>query len=358
MNRVLITSLATLALAGLAGCGDERTPPDDSGRPIKMFTVGEATSDWKREYPGTVAAAQEVEIGFEVPGQITARPVVAGQKLKAGDLIAKLDKTNYQATLDAAKGQVRTAESDAERKKELNKIGGASGAAVEEAERRLTLAKSDLETAEKAMSDTELRAPFDGLVARTLVENFSNVQAKQPIVTFQDPSWLEIVVNVSEADAALAVPGLSLEERNRRIAPQVVVSAIEDRKFPAQITEFSTTADPAMRTYAVTLVFARPDDISVLPGMTARVEIAPKEVNGGSSGIRVPSQSVAGDNSSKPYVWVISADGKAARRSVKLGEIAGSMAQIQEGLKTGERIALNGVHHLREGLLVREWEAE
>ena len=251
-----------------------------------------------------------------------------------------------------------SAVSNAKRQRELIKIGGTSGVALDEAERRLTAAESDLETVQKALRDTELRAPFDGVVAKTLVENFTNIRAKQPIVTFQDPSWLEIKINVPEADAVLAVPNLSLEERNRRTAPHAVVSALPDRRIPAMITEFSTTADAATRTYEVTLTFTRPIDVSVLPGMTARVEIKPKGLNDGSAGIRIPARTVAGDSSSQPYVWIIDANGKASRRSVKLGEIAGSMVQIMAGLKTGERIALTGVHHLRESLLVREWEAE
>lgn len=345
---------------GLFGYGCDKPLPerDDNGRPIKMLTVGAARSGWVREYPGTVAAAQEVELGFEVPGQVIKLQVAVGQAIEMGEVIAALDKTNFQATVEAARAQVTAADSDFRRKRELFKIGGASGVALEEAKRRLTTANSDLTTAQKALGDTVLKAPFDGVVARTLVENFQNIRQKQAVVTFQDQAWMEVKVNVPEADAVLAVPGLSLGERNRRLKPEVIVSALPGRKFSAQITEFATIADPATRTYEVTLVFSGSSDVSVLPGMTARAVIEPRDIGNGSTGIRIAAQAVAGDDKGEPYVWVIGQNMKATKRPVKLGEMAGAMVQIVDGLATGERIAVTGVHHLREGLAVRRWEAK
>ena len=75
-------------------------------------------------------------------------------------------------------------------------------------------------------------------------------------------------------------------------------------------------------------------------------------------GFRVPVQSVAGDDQSNPYIWLIGEDMKAVKRPVEVGEIAGSMIDVLKGVDEGDRVALTGVHHLREGLSVREWGAE
>ncbi len=339
------------------GCADdEPEKQDDGGRPIKILTVSASESGWHREYPGKFAAAQEVRIGFEVPGKVIEFPVKGGERIVAGALIAKLDQTKFKSDVDAAEAKAKSAGADLERKRKLLAVGGVARKDFEEAERLEKAAKSELENARKALRDTELRAPFAGIVAKTLVENFANVKAKQDVVTLQDPSWTEIQVAVPETDAILAAPGLTLAERTERVNPQVVVSSIPDRKFEAKISEFSTTADPVSRTYEVTLIFEGPKDVSILPGMTGHVSVTTNTGRDGSSGVRIPVSSVASDDASNSFVWIVLADMRVKRRSVTLGEMTGDRVQIKSGLASGERIALSGIHYLRDGLLVREWQ--
>lgn len=357
MNRIALSlGLATVLLTA---CAEEaKVVRSDEGRPIKMLTVGRTDDTQNHEYLGSIAAAQEVKLGFEVPGQITEFVVISGQRVAAGDLLAKLDSTNYQATQAAAVAQLDASKADVERKRKLVEIGGVSRVALEEAERRLTAAESDVATATKRLNDTELRAPFAGVVAETLQENFANVRAKQAILTLQDPTWMEIEVSVPETDAVLANPGLTLIERNERLDAKVIISALPDREFEANVSEFSTTADPVAHTYSVTLVFETPEDVSILAGMTAHVSIGRDTSSKSSSSFRLPVQVVAGDDEKNAYVWVIGENMTAARRSVTIGEMSGSMIQVLTGLKLGDRVALTGVHHLREGLSVRDWEAK
>ena len=356
-SGTLLSSLLFLAVS-TACSGEVRPPRSDEGRPIKMITVGDAGTGVEREYYGTIAAAQEVRIGFEVPGQIIELPATAGQRVEAGDLLAKLDATNFVATRDAARAQLEAARADVERKRNLVEVGGVSRAALEEAERRFTAAGSDLATAEKALSDTELRAPFAGVIATRYQENFANVVAKQGVFALQDPSWMEIEVAIPEADAALAVPGLTLEERNQRLEARVVVSALPGREFSAACSEFSTSADPVARTYSATFVFETPQDVSVLAGMTAQLRLRSSGRQGSAKAYRLPAQVVAGDERKEPYVWVIGEDMRVAKRPVEVAEMTGSMIEVTGGLEVGERVALTGVQQLHEGLRVREWEVE
>jgi RND family efflux transporter MFP subunit len=324
----------------LPGCGDDAPPPqDDSGRPIKIMTLGASERGWRREYPGKIAAAQEVRLGFEVPGKIIEFPVKAGNQIKAGELIAKLDQTKFNADVADAVTKEKTAAADLERKRSLVDIGGVARKDFEAAEQLARSTKSNLENAQKALRDTELRAPFTGVVAKTLVENFDNVRAKQDVATLQDNSWMEIKIAVPESDAVLAEPGLTIEQRTARI-------------------KFSTTADPDTRTFEATLKFTPPTDVSILPGMTGHVVVTTDMLKDGSSGLRIPASAVASDDAGKSFVWVVGADMKVAKRPVSLGEMTGDQVQIKDGLATGERIALSGIHYLRDGLLVREWQSK
>ena len=109
--------------------------------------------------------------------------------------------------------------------------------------------RAQLTSAQKALSDTELRAPFAGRIGRTYVDNFNNVQAKQPILLLQDLTQLEAVVNFPEQDWLRAKAGLTLTQRNERAKLEVSLSTLPDRSFPAAITEIAAAADPVTRTF-------------------------------------------------------------------------------------------------------------
>jgi len=346
-------------LAGLvlASCGAEERPPrSDEGRPIKILTVAQGAAAMEREYLGATAAAQEAEIGFEVAGQIVEFPVTDGQWVVAGDLLARLNPTNFVARREAAGAQLKAAQADLERKRGLLEIGGVSRAAFEEAERRVVAAESDVATTEKALRDTELRAPFAGIVGATLKENFANIRMKETILILRDQTWMEIKVHVPEADIGFALPGVTLAERNELVTAVAVVSAFPGREFPATISEFVTTADPVVRTYMATFRFETPEDIAVMGGMSAHVRVRRNTEAADMPGYLLPVQVVAGDEKKNPYVWIIGKDMKATKRSVTVGEISGSMIEVLAGVQVGDRLALTGVHHLRDGLTVREWE--
>ena len=227
------------------------------------------------------------------------------------------------------------------------------------AKRNLDVAEANLRSARKAVSDTELKAPFAGVVAQKLVNDFANVQAKEPILVLEDESSLEIDVNVPERDWAQAKPNLTLEERSARADPRVRITAIPDRVFPAQAKEIDTTADPVTRTYNVTFSFARPTDVIVRPGMTAAIILSiPSDVTSDemSAGTAVPSAAVRSDEAGNAFVWRVGDDMRVSRQLVELGELSGDSVRILDGLAPGMRIAASGVHNLREGMLVTEYQ--
>jgi len=201
-----------------------------------------------------------------------------------------------------------------------------------------------------------LRAPFAGRIGRTYVDNFNNVQAKQPILLLQDVTNLEIVVNVPEQDWLRAKPGVSLAQRSENIRPRVSLSSSPGRSFPATITEVAASADPITRTFEARSRFVPPDDISILPGMSATVTISmPEYLTEDSLNILVPANAVAADEDGNSYVWKINvADMTVSRANVVLGQLSGDEVGILEGLESGDRIAVSGVQNLHEGMQIRE----
>jgi multidrug efflux pump subunit AcrA (membrane-fusion protein) len=219
-----------------------------------------------------------------------------------------------------------------------------------------TEAEARRKEAEKAYEDTILRAPFAGVVGRKLVVDFANVQAKQPILVLQDTSHLEMVVNVPERDFAVgprATP--ALDELTERLQPFIVVSSLPDRKFPARLKELATAADPVTRTFAVTFRFATPEDVNVLPGMTAKVVVRAA----GTAGDRtlIPAHAAGGASDGEAFVWLVDPDAMTVtRRPVTLGPLQGDQVEVRSGLVAGDVVAISGVALLRDGMQVRRFE--
>lgn len=340
----------------LAGCS---TPPPEKKtvvRPVKIHTIGSLQPTDVREYPGTIRAHQTAEMGFEVAGRIIEFLVREGDRVEKDAVLARLDPRDYEAQLKVAQANLEKARADLRRSENIRKehAGAISEDELESARRAVKVFEAQLEIAQKAVADTELRAPFAGMMARKLVEDFANVVAKEPVLILQDISTLEIEVAVPERDfTRQRVDMTDKEELTKQLAPKVIVSALPDREFPAAIKEYSTTADPVTRTFHVRLTFKNPEDVSVLPGMTARVRVVvnPK------SAWSVPVTAAQADADNRPYVWIVDPETmKVSKREVKLGPLSGDRVLLTGGVKKGEMIAISGVSLLRDGMQVRKFE--
>ncbi len=339
------------------GCGGEPDEKKPVARPVKITTIGESSGgDW-REYPGTIKAAQNAYLGFEVAGRIIARPVKEGEKVKKGTVLARLDDRDYVAQLDVAKANLRKAQTDYQRGQNIYKEdpGAISKQRIDLYRRTAEVAQAELQVAEKALQDTRLRAPFDGVMARKLVDDFANVNPKDPVLVFQDTSHLEIQINIPERDMGRDRPQETGAEITARLKPEVVVTSIPNRAFPARVKEMTTTAEPETRTFQATLIFENPEDAGVFPGMTAKVRVKASRIPGFSDTIAVPVNAVTDDESGRPFVWLIDPSSMTVRRApVQLGEMFGSDIEIRQGLSRGDMIATSGVQALREGMPVRK----
>ena len=344
-----------LFLLVLAGCEGPPPEPPPPVRPVKLFTVGSVEAASVREYPGTVRAAQNAEMAFEVPGRITEFLVREGQRVSEGEILAKIDPRDYQAELDKQNAQLHKAEADLERSQNIYREdpGAISKDKIESDKRAVAITQANVAQAQKAMEDTVLTAHFAGLVARKLVEDFQNVNAKQPVLILQDISHLEIEISVPERDMVEGQAGRTMEQLTESARPRVQVSAIPDREFPARVKEVTTTADPTTRTFQVKLTFATPEDVNVLPGMTAKV-IANASTR---DGLLIPAIAPLADADGKPYVWLLNSDTMTvSRRPVVLGTLSGANVKVVSGLEQDEQIAISGVRQLQPGMKVRPYQ--
>ena len=236
----LAASLSVLVVA----C-EKEAPVEQAevARPIKMLSIGAGAGSRTLEVPGSVAAAQSADLSFEVSGRMLARIVEEGQIVAAGEVVAKLDSRDYVAQRNAARARRDTAQADYDRYRVAFEKNAVTEQQVSRSKGLLDVRQADLDVAAKALQDTELKAPFDGRIAKRLVDDFANVRPKQAVMVLQDESSLELRVAVAERDWGRGDPQ-NQPSRGNRIAPRPTVSGVHKRS-----QQFSRSRYPHLRSY-------------------------------------------------------------------------------------------------------------
>lgn len=354
---------ASLSMLLLMGCGEEAAPEKTVVRPVKAMKVSDVEGFRQRQFPGRAKGTQEVDLAFRVSGPLITRDVDVGSVVKTGDVVARIDPRDFQNNLRNVQGQldqvnatVKRAQADYDRLVRIfeQDPGATSERAIDRAREQRDSARASIKSlkasvaaAKDQLSYTYLKAPFEGTVVSTYVENFQNVRAKQSIVRLVDASRVEMVVNVPESL-------ISLVPKVENIV--VVFDPFPDRQIPAQIKEIGTEASAATRTYPITLIMDQPDGIKILPGMAGKASGKPLETDkAAKAGVEVPlAATFSPAEIDETYVWVIDEQAQTVhRRQVKTGELTARGIKILDGLKPGEWIAKAGVHYLQEGQKIK-----
>jgi RND family efflux transporter MFP subunit len=333
--------LASLALA----CSEEPVP--DPIRPVRAMQV-EGVAGWQsRWFPGQAKATQEVNLAFEVPGKVVER-VDVGVELKQGEVLARLDPRDFQNRLAAATATQEQSRAYLARITKAVETGAVSRQDYDDAKARYDVAQAEVRIRAKDLEDATIRAPFDGEVSATFVENHQNVQAKQRILRLLDTRRVEMVIHIPE----------SMINNSPYVRDLVVrFDAAPGIEIPADVKEVSSEASATTRTYPVTLIFDPPEGVEIKAGMAGegtakRLELP--EAN--QEGVEIPVAAVfseEGATSQQSYVWRIEeASMTVSRHPVEeLGFSRGGV--LVGGLDEGTWIATAGVHYLREGQKVR-----
>lgn len=346
---VLIIALLTTVF-GLNGCADEQAEKAEIIRPVRAIKVGDAEQLNGRDFPGRAKAVREVNLAFDVSGTLNQRPVKVGENIAKGQLIASLDSRDFRSNVKEARANVQNAYANFNRAKELIKKSFISRSEYDRlnAESRVTSAERD--KAVKALSDTELKAPFSGYISELYVENFQAIQAKQQVARLVDISQIEMIIDIPESKISLVPYAEDIK---------VIFDAFPDREISAAVKEIGTEASSTTRTYPVTLIMEQPKGIKILPGMSGKArgrasKDAPNKMVQ-NKGIQIPVSAVYSPaNDKKSYVWVINeATGEVHNQAVTLGKTVSTGLVITEGLKAGDWVATAGVHFIREGMKVR-----
>jgi len=353
--RSLLAALGASLM--LAACQAETAPAPKSERPVQVQRVAYETGALAREFVGVVRARYESDLGFRVAGKIVTRVVNVGDRVRVGDVIARLDPRDLtlqvesaEAELTAATSNLSQAAADLQRYATLKSRGFAAvadfdrkQAANDEAEGRLTRARRALDLARNQLAYAELKSDADGVITATLAEPGQVVAIGQPVAR---------LAHKGEKEAVVSLPETWLGEAQRAKAT-VRLWSDRDRRFQARLRELSPQADPATRTFAARFTIPDTDD-SVAFGMTATVIL---ERERETPVARVPLAAVL-NRGTGPTVYVVDDNGTLRQRTITVTSFTAADALVTGGVNDGDRIVTLGVQTLEAGLRVRTIEAQ
>ena len=343
--------IAMISLAGLAAC----SKPADKVEPpllVEGLRVQAAARDVGVAYAGTVQSRYETILSFRVPGKIIERRVEVGDRVRANDVIARIDPRDYQLAAENARAQIAAAKSDYDQAQadavrfaallEKKFISPADferrQAAATSAKARLDAARSQFAVAENQSAYTTLRADSDGAITAADAEVGQVVTAGAPVVHLSRSGNKEVTIHVPEN---------RLDALQQTKSMTVLLWALPEKSFHGKVREIAAAADAGTRTYPVRVTIEDADE-SVRLGMTAKVTLAARTAP--ALYIPVGALQRAGADTA---VWVVRADSSVEQRPVRVGEFVGAEVAVTDGLRAGEVIVTAGANKLHAGQKVR-----
>jgi len=359
---VIVTVLCLFVLLG--ACEKPEVEKAEPVRPVKAMKVGDIETIDNSYVPGKARAAQEVDLSFRVDGPLVERPINVGDSIVQGDLIARIDPRDYEVELrntegrlDNQKAELRRATSEYQRELRIYKEdpGATSEVAVErkreardKARAGIASLEAEVDAARDRLDYTNLRAPFDGTITKTYVENYQTVQPNEQIARLLDNRRVKFDMDLPEKWISF-VPYIE--------DVTVIYDAFPNRSVPAEIFEVSKEASRTTRTYRVTLMMDQPEGARILAGMAGKAtgKMRLPEEMAEQQGLTVPPSAVfSPDTGDTSFLWVVDEQNNTVhQRKVEARTLSDGGVIVDQGVQPGEWVVTAGVHYLREGQEVR-----
>ncbi len=358
--RGLVLASLFAGFTTLSFANEPAAKTEELVRPAKLMTIKDPASLSRRTFPAEVKATARTKLAFRVPGELIELNVSEGQEVKKGQLLAKIDPTDFNVALQRYEAEYKLAKQQFERIKTMLKRNLVSQAQYDQQQASLSVTRAALRQARLNRQYTELHAPYDGVISHRLIENFQSLQAKQPVLILQSNNDLDIKFQLSES-----IISHRSRPEVRSYQADVIFDTYPDQVFKAVYRERTTEADPATGAYTVTLTMPKPDSLQIYPGMAASVSFDLNKVFFmEKSGFVLPVEAVISDEtqpleSAKRQIWKVNPETmRVFRADVEVGSITAKGLQILSGLETGDIIVIAGANYMREGMKVRQWVRE
>ena len=354
LQRAHASIFALAIAASLVSCAEEAVVEEaqDLRPPIMVAHVESRDVVDRIKATGQLTAKAEATIAAQVNGQVTDLLVREGSAVATGDVLLVIDPerralevANAKAQVAEATAELAVARRNYQRTQSLSKGNAASEARLDEDRTRQSLrrsaksgAKARLGLAERALADSTVRAPFDGLIARRHVSVGEYLTAGMALFDLVALDPVEVEFTLAEVDSSKVKLGHPVE---------VSIAPFPDETFKAQVSIISPTIDPRTRTLRVKAELPNPDG-RIRPGLFAHVDLG---VSKRAAAVVVPQDAVI-ERADGAVVFRLASSERVERITVVTGVLGEGWIEVKEGLNHGDIVVVRGQDRLDDGVMV------
>lgn len=364
-DTLILASAGSLAALVLAGCAENHPPRPLPAVRVEVVTSGTKAADGMVVYSAVAQPKTTTPLAFRGPGYVEhiltvrttdgrSHELGKGDRVRRGDVVARLREAEYRDQVDQALGQVGSARAAAEKarldfdratrlfatnsitKPEMEAATAQRDATASE----LAMAQAALEEARVALRDTALVAPMDGDVLEKKVELGAFMPTGIPAFVVGDVSAVKVVLGLPD----VALQGVALGQEVK-----VTTDALPGRTFTARVSRIAAAADPVARNFDVEVEIPNGDRLW-RPGMIAAVELG--NLPAQQAAPTLPLTAFVAPGAEKFAVMVVDGEGAEAHarlRNVDIGEVTGNRVAVLRGLAPGERVIVVGASMVTDG---------
>ncbi len=352
--------LLTLSITLLFSCGNKEKKAPMPVKPVKYQLVNYINSNQSRTFSGLAQTEKIINLSFRNSGIITELNIGLGQKVRKGQLLAKLDNVQsrlaYEQALtqvNSSKSQMNTMKLNLNRIRSLYEKGSASLSDFENAKNGFKTAQQSYQSAKRGLDIQAehikfgyIYAPANGIIASVSAEVDENVNPGKVIATLNAGKTMEI---------ALGLPESIINNIAENMPVTIQFSALKNKQFKGKVKEVSPSASSSTATYPVKISILSPTNM-IKSGMAADVTFKfETEKQTELKKIIVPTN-VVGEDSNGKFVFILKGKGDTVtvqKQKVTIGNLTTDGFEIIEGLQVGDKIATAGLQSLLNGQKVR-----
>ncbi|MGH8481985.1 MAG: efflux RND transporter periplasmic adaptor subunit [Nevskiaceae bacterium] len=336
MNIPLLRATgAVLAFTLLAGCGEAKKEDkkEETAVPVEVGKVTVGPIDAAYRGTATLEAEDEATVLAKTSGVIEQVLAEEGQRVKAGQVLARLETERLRLEVVRARAEADKARENFERNTRIYEKNLISKELYDQSRFALDAARAAHELAALTLRESEIRAPFDGVVSARYIKVGNAIQPNSPAFKVTQMDTLHAHIYVPERDIHKLAPKQSAA---------MTLDAWPDRSFTGTILRVNPVVDAATGTVKVTVAMAG-GQRELKPGMFGRVEIL---YDRRESAVLVPKDAVLTEDAAQS-VFVVS-DGKARRQAIRVGYSDSYNYEVLEGLKSGDQVVTTGQTNLKD----------
>jgi len=284
--------------------------------------------------PGYIEPWTRLQLMAKIGGTIEEVLVTEGSRVKKGDVLARIEKMDYQIASDRAKAAYNLAKSDFERDREIHKKGVIPTATLDINRTKMETTRADYDNAELMLSRTAVTSPMDGVIRR--------LDAKVGLqLSIGDP--LAEILEIDKVKAVIGIPESDVSAVRKRDTVSLTIQALGNTEIAAKKHFLSPAPETTARLYNMELKIDNPQG-EILTGMFVRADIIKKQVE---NSISIPFYSVISRNDQQ-YVY-IEQDGLAVKKEVSIGIMENWMVEVTDGLAPGDHLIVEGHRDVEDG---------